>query len=57
MAALGRTARSALRLLAAKPISRTALSRRGYADANEMSFTFAASNQVTKKIKCLIKYS
>ncbi|XP_059472708.1 ATP synthase subunit delta, mitochondrial [Neocloeon triangulifer] len=45
MAVVGRSARSALRLLATKPLGRTAV-RRGYADGNEMSFTFAAANQV-----------
>jgi hypothetical protein len=53
MAAIGRSARSALRLLASKPLARTAISRGYAAEGNEMAFTFAASNQV-KAIKLCI---
>lgn len=45
MAAIGRSARSALRLLASKPLARTAISR-GFAAEGDMAFTFAASNTV-----------
>lgn len=41
MAAVARTSRTALRLLATKTL---AVPKRGYAD--EMNFTFAAANQV-----------
>lgn len=42
MASIARTSRTALRLLATKSL---AVPKRGYAD--EMSFTFAAANQVS----------
>ncbi|XP_065338749.1 ATP synthase subunit delta, mitochondrial [Cloeon dipterum] len=45
MAVIGRSVRSALRLLASRPLTKNAISR-GYAEGNEMAFTFAAPNQV-----------